>query len=176
MPLAGLPDVYLRNLEGKATPMRTHRIRRTLTLLLIATKVSRIPTEPAEPIPDLTGSYNLVSITSPDLENGATLTPPAVEATLKLVQYTGNGERAIGDASFYVAVRSPSMSTGGDGSYEQERSYGPFSMTLNGLKYTGRYTLDGDTLAVSPAAGSSQLGFPYRLPTGRTVWVRDNSM
>ena len=135
-------------------------------------------TEPPTSAPDLTGSYGLLSLTSPELAGGAALTSPDVGGTLEFAQYTGDGERAIGDASFYYWVRTTAVSTktGGSGPYRQEVNGGPISMLLNGFEYWGSYRVHGDTLTLNMVQGPfSWLPVTDRIPKGRTLWLRDDS-
>lgn len=147
---------------------------RKLAFALAVLSLACDSTEPAE-APDLTGFYNLLSITSPDVADGATLTPPAAVATLELEQYTGNDEAAIGDVVFSMAIDLPphSTSTGGSGEYRHEVNGGAIMMTLNGFPLQGSYNLDGDTLTMNLAGGSTRVRIPF--PTGTTVWLRDDS-
>lgn len=150
---------------------------RRLTLVLATLSLACGSTEPPETAPDLTGTYTLLSLTSPEVANGATLKPPVVDGTLKFVQYTGNGERALGDASFYWELEADGeyTSTGGSGTYRQEANGGPISMSLNGLEYGGSYTLDGDTLGLSLEGGNLSAPVTGRIPSGQTVWRRDDA-
>lgn len=166
-----------RELRVEPRPCAPRRIGQSW-FLLVALSLACDSTEPTASAPDLTGSYGLLSLTSPELAGGATLTSPVVGGTLEFGQYTGNGERAIGDASFYWWVDTDlvSASTGAAGPYRQETNGGPISMLLNGMEYAGSYTLDGDTLALNLVQGPF-LRHPitHRIPKGRTLWLRDDS-
>lgn len=150
---------------------------RRLTLALATLSLACGSTEPPETAPDLTGTYTLLSLTSPELANGATLKPPVVDGTLEFAQYTDNGERAIGDASYYWELEADGefTSTGGSGTYRQEANGGPISMKLNGWEYLGSYALDGDTLALNLEGDVPSAPVTRRIPRGKTVWVRDDS-
>ena len=150
---------------------------RRLACALAVLSLACDSTEPPEPAPDLTGSYDLLSITSPDVASGATLTPPAAVATLNLVQYTGDDERAIGDVIFDIEVDHPTMttSTSASGDYGHEVNGGEMSMKLSGLLFLGNYTLAGDTLTMNLAGDLGRIPFPIPYPTGTTVWLRDES-
>ena len=150
---------------------------RRLTLALATLSLACGSTEPPGTAPDLTGTYTLLSLTSPELANGATLKPPVVDGTLEFAQYTGNGERALGDASYHWELDTTAghTSTGASGTYRQESNGGPISMSLNGTEYGGSYTLDGDTLALNLEGGNLSIPVTGRIPIGQTVWLRDDS-
>lgn len=127
-------------------------------------------TEPEPPAvqgpPDLSGTYNLVSLTAV-LTQGATFAPPIAVGTFTLSQDPASGDSATGSLSMDITVTNPL-----DGSVFNLVDQGTFTVRTDGSweqtgtqqQAIGTYTLAGNVLTVAvtePAAAVST-----------TVWER----
>lgn len=140
-----------------------------LAAALIAGCGSDDTTEPEPPTvtppPDLTGSYTLVSLSSP-LTGGLTVAPPLVSGMFTLTQTSVSGDEARGNLSLSVTYPD---GTGGTTTLTDEgtfviRTDGSWEQTGAVQQAVGNYSVAGAVLTVSvtePAAAS-----------GTTVWQR----
>lgn len=117
------------------------------------------PDPPDETPPDLSGTYDIVSVT----QGGFTFEPPNVSGTFVLNQDSIAGSRAMGNMSLEVVVEAPPVELRDAGVYTNSLDS---SWTQTGQQgdASGTYTLENDTLSVTvtdpPAAAS------------KSVWVR----
>ena len=126
-------------------------------------------TEPEPPAvespPDLTGSYTLVSLSSP-LTGGATVTPPLVNGMFTLTQTSVSGEEARGNLSLNLMYPD---GTGGLTTLMDEgtfviRTDGSWEQTGALQQAVGNYSVAGTTLTVVVSQPPTA--------SGTTVWQR----
>lgn len=119
------------------------------------------PADVADPPPDLSGTYDLVSFSSV-VTGGATLTPPAVSGTATLQQSPATGSEAAGTITFEVRVPNP------DGDVQTIADQGTYTVRADGsweqqgtlVQGIGTFTLSGSTLTIrvtEPALSASTL-------------------
>ena len=114
---------------------------------------------PEEPPPDLTGNYDLVSLT----QGGITVGPPVATGTFSVKQTSVMGQEASGTVSLKIMIPIPpgviedpagTYKNHHDGSWEQSGIY----------QGKGTYTLANDTLTVIVAEPAPAVS--------TTVWKR----
>ncbi|WP_419939139.1 hypothetical protein [Candidatus Palauibacter sp.] len=120
----------------------------------------------AEGLPDLSGTYNLVSL-SGVLTGGITLAPPVAVGTFTLVQNPASGDTATGTLTLSITVTNPL-----DGSVIPIEDQGTFTVRADGTweqtgqlaQNIGTYSLAGNVLTVTVTEPPPNVG--------TTVWQR----
>jgi len=116
------------------------------------------PPAPAGP-PDLSGTYNLVSLT----QGGLTVGPPLATGTFTLAQTSSSGDSASGTMTYAVSVPSAGIMLQDQGTFTI-RTDGSWQQSGTEVQALGTYTLAGNVLTVivtEPLAAAST-----------TVWQR----
>ena len=106
---------------------------------------------PTGPPPDLSGTYDLTSLT----QAGVTLTPPAATGTFMITQTSSSATEATGDLTVDITI--PGNQIMGSGTYTI-RSNGSWEQSLPGQQAVGTYAVVGSTLTVivtQPAQAAS---------------------
>lgn len=134
---------------------------RVASVAVLALALACESTEPEAPLPDLTGSYSLVSFT----DNGLTEYPPRVIAVMGLSQHHIDDEWAIGQMTLNMRRQGHGGGTL-TGGYAHNAT-GRMTVSLNG-GLSGQFTLEGDTLITRMSVGTAA-DFSLR---GEIVWVR----
>ena len=117
-----------------------------------------MPIEP-EMAPDLTGTYDLVSLQYP---GQPLLTPPNTTGTFT-VRQTSEGEEAGGTFDMDVRIMDPPITIADNGTYKN-RADGTWEQSGESLQTRGTYTVAGDSLTVDVVEPD--------LAVSTTVWTR----
>jgi hypothetical protein len=113
----------------------------------------------ANPPPDLSGTYDLESVT----QSGLTVGPPAAMGTFVLTQTSSSGDTASGTLSYSVSIPNAGIMLADEGTFTI-RTDGSWEQSGTQGQALGTYTLAGNVLTVvvtEPAAAVST-----------TVWRR----
>ncbi|MDE2764155.1 MAG: hypothetical protein OXQ94_12595 [Gemmatimonadota bacterium] len=96
-----------------------------------------------EPPPDLTGTYDLLSLQYP---NNPPVGPPVATGTFSVEQTSVEGQEATGTFAMDVTISTPPLELTDKGSYSN-RFDGTWEQS-GALQTKGTYTFSNDTLAV----------------------------
>lgn len=144
------------------------RLRRLCMPLVVATLVVGCgsgddPMDPelpsVEPPPNLSGTYDLQSVT----QGGLTVGAPAAMGTFVVSQTSSSGDMASGTLSYSVSIPSVGIMLADEGTYTI-RTDGTWEQNGTEVQALGTYTFAGNVLTVivtEPAAAAST-----------TVWRR----
>ncbi len=133
--------------EGRADPRR-HRVLPAaipaMMAMFLAAGCEEDPPPPEETPPDLTGTYELVS-----LKQGSfpPVGPPDANGTFTVRQTSVMGQEASGTVVLKITIVTPPVEIDADGTYKN-RHDGSWEQEAGDLQTKGSYTLANDTLTV----------------------------
>ncbi len=132
---------------GRAGPV-PHRVLLgaipAIVAMFLAAGCEEDPPPPEETPPDLTGTYELVS-----LKQGSfpPVGPPDANGTFTVRQTSVMGQEASGTVVLKITIVTPPVEINADGTYKN-RHDGSWEQEAGDLQTKGTYTLANDTLTV----------------------------
>lgn len=162
--LSGSRTCRAHRVAGRRGVAIVNRVRSavvpTLVAMVLAMGCGEGSIEPDETPPDLTGTYQLVSLQYP---NQPPATPPNATGTFAVRQTAVEGQEANGTVVLKIAIVDPAITIDDQGTYKN-RYDGSWEQRSEQLQTKGTYTLSNDTLTVMVTEPA--------LAVSTTVWRR----